>query len=330
LLPTICGVRIVVSETQRRYHHRLDGVHAVLGLVEDDGRRRLKHVFGHFQPIQAELLVDPFADLRLAVVEGGQAVHELHRRVAAAGHGRRVDLIGLQQVNALLPDGVRLAHRHPHVGVDVVHAPEALVHVLGQRQPRACLFSHGAGGGDQIVIGPQAPRGADAHVHAQLAAADQQRVAHVKAGVAHIAVGNLIGRLRRVLDHRQHVGQNLRRVKLIGQPVPDGHTGIAGQRLDRLLGKATVLDAVVHTPQYARRVLHRLLVADLRPLRAEVSHVRPLVIGSHLEGAARARAGLLEDESDVLAHQARPFVAAVLGRFQVGVTTSARSVARRA
>ena len=64
-------------------------------------------------------------------------------------------------------------------------------------------------------------------------------------------------RLGRVLAHGQHVGQDLGRVELVGQAVPDRHAGVVGQRLDDLLVEAAVLDAVVEPAEHARGVLDR-------------------------------------------------------------------------
>src|SRR5215211_1548932 len=68
------------SGGQGRDENGLDRVHPVLGLFEDDRRRRLEDFFGHFHAVDPELLVDLLPHLRLAVVERGQAVHELHIR----------------------------------------------------------------------------------------------------------------------------------------------------------------------------------------------------------------------------------------------------------
>src|SRR5690349_10008285 len=81
--------------------NRLDGVHPVFGLVEDDGVGAREHLVRHFHLADAEFPVDLLADLGLAVVEGRQTVHELHARVAGAVQQRLVDLIRREQLDAL-------------------------------------------------------------------------------------------------------------------------------------------------------------------------------------------------------------------------------------
>ena len=152
----------------------------------------------------------------------------------------------------------------------------------------------------------------------ELRPADQQGVAHVVAGVAHVAVRDLGSRLVAELGHRQDVGQDLGRVELVGQAVPDRDAGVPSEILDDLLGEAAVLDPVVDPAQDARRVLHRFLVPDLRAARAEVRDMGALVVCGDLERDPGARRGLLEDHRDVLAQQALPLVAAVLGGLQLG------------
>jgi hypothetical protein len=159
--------------------------------------------------------------------------------------------------------------------------------------------------------------GAQPDVHAELAAGGHERVAHVVAGIPQVAVGDLVQGLVAVLAHREDVGQDLGRVELVGQPVPDRDAGELGQGLDGLLPKAPVLDAVECPPEHPGRVLHGLLVADLGPARLQVGDMGPLVVGGDLEGGTRARGGLLEDQGDVLARQVRPLVAAVLGRLEL-------------
>ncbi len=49
----------------------------------------------------------------------------------------------------------------------------------------------------------------------------------------------------------------------------------------------------------------------------DVGDVRALVVGGHLERAAGARGGLLEDQRDVLAREAVPADAGVLGPLEI-------------
>src|SRR4051812_10534939 len=162
------------SVAQRGDHDGLDGVEAVLRLVEDDRVLGLEHVVGDLQPVHAEALVDVLADLGPAVVEGRQAVHEPDLRVPGALDDRRVHLVGGQQLDPLLPDRLLLAHGDPDVGVEVVHAADSLVDVLGQRETCAGLLGDVVARLDQVVLGPELPRRAQPDVHPELAAADHQ------------------------------------------------------------------------------------------------------------------------------------------------------------
>ena len=119
------------SAPERGHEQRLDGVEAVLRLVEDDGGLGLEDVVGDLEGVQAELLEDLLAEGRLAVVEGGQAVHEPHQRVAGAFDQRGVDLVGPQLLDPLGPPLLGLAHGQPDVGVDEVDARDTLGDVVG-------------------------------------------------------------------------------------------------------------------------------------------------------------------------------------------------------
>ena len=134
------------------------------------------------------------------------------------------------------------------------------VHVLGQGQAGAGLFGDLPAGLDQTLLRPQRLGRAQAHIHAQLAACHHQRVAHVVAGIAQIAVGDLVEMLVAVLHHGQDVADHLGGMELVGQAVPDRHTRKFAQNFHQLLAKAAVLDAVVHAPQHTGGILHGFLV----------------------------------------------------------------------
>jgi hypothetical protein len=86
-----------VSASERSNHYGFDGVHAVFSLLKSDAGFRFENILGNLDAVvEAELLGYLFADFRIRVMEGGQAVHELHSRVAGFLHDFRVDLIGLQ------------------------------------------------------------------------------------------------------------------------------------------------------------------------------------------------------------------------------------------
>ena len=92
-------------------------------------------------------------------------------------------------------------------------------------------------------------------------------------------------------------------MRLVRQAVVHGHPRGPRQLLDVLLPEPAELDRVIHPPEDAGGVPDRFLVADLRSRRVQIGDVGSLVVGRHLEGAAGARRGLLEDQADVLAGQ---------------------------
>ena len=230
----------------------------------------------------------------------------------------RVDLVRQEELDPLRPDLLRLAHRHPHVGVQEVGALHAFLDRVREGDAGARLGGHRPALLDELVVRPQIARGDEADVHAQRRAALEQGIAHVVPGVAQIGVGDLLDRLGAVLLHRQHVREDLRRVPLVGQAVVDGHAGVIGQDLDQLLVEAAVLDPVVDPAEHARCVLDRLLVPDLRPAGIEVRHVRALVVRGDLERTAGPGGGLLEDEADLLLPEPLDLCARLLLRLELG------------
>ena len=49
-------------------------------------------------------------------------MHEFDLGIATGRHHAAVHLVVFEQGNALGPRRFRLAHRHPHIGMDKVHA----------------------------------------------------------------------------------------------------------------------------------------------------------------------------------------------------------------
>ena len=169
---------------------------------------------------------------------------------------------------------------------------------------------------DDVVRWCQLRRPAEPNVRSHQRPHDQQRPAHVEPAVTDERVRQRVVRLATRFVHREEVGQHLRRVPLVGQPVVDGDAGVRREFLDVGLGVAAELDGVVHPTEDPGGVGDRLLVSELRTGRIEIGDVGPLVEGGHLESGAGARRGLLEDEGDLLALETLRLETPVLRRLQ--------------
>src|SRR4051794_10051013 len=202
------------------HEDRLDRVHAVLGLVEDDRGRGFEDLLGHLHLGDPEMRGEVGADLRVGVVEGREAVHEPGVRVAGGTHRVRVDLVGPHLRDPLGPHLLGLAHRDPDVRVDEVDALHAFGDRVGQRDPSARVPRDPASRLDQLVVRPAGARTDEPDVRAELRAADHERIAHVVRRVAEEGERDLVHRLAGVLLHRQEVGQDLGRVELVREAVP--------------------------------------------------------------------------------------------------------------
>lgn len=100
---------------------------------------------------------------------------------------------------------------------------------------------------------------------------------------------------------RQKIGQNLRRMELVRQSVPNRDARVFRQILHDLLPKAAIFNAVEHPAEDAGRVGDGFLLADLRAGGIEVDRVHPEVGSGHLKRAARPRGGFLKDQRDIFA-----------------------------
>jgi len=106
-----------------------------------------------------------------------------------------------------------------------------------------------------------------------------------------------------MLQHGHHIGQHLRGMKFIGQPVPDRDPGIPGKLLHNGLAETTVFDTVIHPAQYPGRIFHGLFMTDLRTRRAQIGNPCTLVPSCHFKGTSCSRGAFFKDQGYIPALQ---------------------------
>ena len=222
--------------------------------------------------------------------------------VLGVPHGGGVHLIGGEQLYALRPYLVGLAHGYPYIGVDDVGVGGALLYVLGEGDGAAVFRGYGAAGVHQLLGGEKLPWGAGGEVEAHLGAGHHEGIAHVVAGVPHVGEVYALEAAQLFLDGEQ-VRKHLGGVELIRQAVPYRNSGVFGKLLHKLLAVTPVLYAVIHPAQHPRRVGYALLFAHLGGAGVEIGHAHAQVAPRHLEGAAGAGGGLFKEQHYVLAVQ---------------------------
>ena len=121
-----------------------------------------------------------------------------------------------------------------------------------------------------------------------------------------------------VLQHRQGIGEHLSGVELVGQAIENRDASVLGQLLHDGLMEPAVLDAVIHASQHSSSVLHGLLVTDMGSTRAEIRHMRTLIMGRHLKRTPSPRRCLLKNEGDVLSLEHGLLSPGVFGLLELG------------
>ncbi len=256
------------------------------------------------------------------VVEGGQAVHEPDVRVAGEGDRLGIDLVGRRRVRCararcrpVWPVETRTLRSRKSAPRTAVSTSSVRVIRAPLPSPSAMCEPTSSGSGHSALGAAIRTSMPEQGAHRQ------QRVAHVVAGVAEIAVADFLQWFGAVLVHGEDVAQALGGVCGVGQAVVDGDTGAGREFGDDRLGGAAVLDGVEHPTEDAGGVGDGLLAADVGVAGAEVGGGGALVGGGDLEGAAGAGGGLLEDQREMLAGQPGLFGAGALGR----LSSAARS-----
>ena len=299
---------------------RLDRVHAVLGLVEDD-RCRLSNTSSvtsisempNFSSISLPTLVS-------VLWNAGRQCMNLTLRVAGLLHQRLVDLVGREQLDALRPDLLRLRPSTPTRRCGRSRRPSR------PRRRSSVISDAGAGlGGDlraiscTLLVRPRSPSAPPcARRMPSIAPHDQQRVAHVVAGVAEEGIGDLGARLVGVLD----AWSACRPASGSGATRRSGRCRPARRRICASSSTMPWPEPRNSMASYMRPSTRAVSFIDSlwpiwRAARVEVGDVRALVVGGDLEGAARAGRGLLEDQADLLARRALGCsVRAYLARFR--------------
>ncbi len=249
-------------------------------------------------------------------MEGGQAVLKDGGGLSHS-HDFLIDLIGTQELDALLPQLCRLAHGEPYIGVEHIAVTCADSDIVGELKHRAGL------GGDCLallnepILRHELLGATGAEVHAELCADDHEGVCNVVAGVteegelaaAHVAELFACG---------HDVGKHLRGMELVGQAVPHGNAGVTGEILNNGLLEAAVLDAVEHAAENLRGVSEGFLLAHLGGTGIEEGDAHAEVACADFECAAGTGGGLFEEQNDLFIGQPLVLDAVILHALELG------------
>jgi hypothetical protein len=100
------------------------------------------------------------------------------------------------------------------------------------------------------------------------------------------------------LAHREQVREQLAGVRRVGERIHDWYVSVRGHLLELGVGVGAHDHGVEVAGEDPRGVLHRLAAAELGVLRRQHQGVSAELVGGDLEGDARPRGRLLEDEPD--------------------------------
>ena len=213
-----------------------------------------------------------------------------------------IDLIRCEELYALCPDALGLAHGNPDVRVEDIRAIRALGYIFCKCNAAAVFLSNCGAFFHKSLRRKQGLRGAGREVYTHFRAADHQGIAHIVSRVAEIGEVQALETPFLLLDRKQ-IREHLGGMELIRKPVPYGNSGIPRQYLHSLLPEAPEFYPVVHSAEYMGGIRDRFLFAHLAVVRAQESHAHAEIHTRDLERAARARGGLFEKQDYVPAFQ---------------------------
>ena len=93
-------------------------------------------------------------ELRIRIVQRGQAVHKFRVRVVGCSHEAARHLVGKHQLDAFAPEVGGFAHRDPDIGVQEVASSNRCFDILCQGDTRSGLPGDGARQGNAHLPWP--------------------------------------------------------------------------------------------------------------------------------------------------------------------------------
>src|SRR5580704_12074333 len=250
-------------------HHRLLRMQPVLGLIEHDRARSVEHVIGDFLAAMCR-----------------QAMHD-ERALARILHQRVVDLESLEVAPALRSLFLA-AHRGPGVGVNDVGVLDRGGRIVGERadflvaQPRHERLLR------LVAFGTR-----EAQLETRQRGCLDPALRQVEA-VTHEGDTHLAEIASEALPQRHQIGQQLARMKQIGEAVDDGHGRFARQ-LDRgLVREGANHDQINRARNVPRDILDRLALADTDIVWREINRMPTKLRHASLEGDASPQRRLLK------------------------------------
>ncbi len=226
---------------------------------------------------------------------GGQAVHE-DRVVRGLFHERLVDRVGPEQL--LAPRGVLLPHRHPGVGDDAVGPAHRLDRIVGELDVGALAFRPL----QHRILRVELRRAGERQVELQSRCRMDPRGSDVVA----IAGPRDLAPLDRALGllEGHDVGDDLAGVRLVREPVDDGHGRVRGELQQRFVLVGADHDRVDVARKHLRSVGNGFAPPDLQVVVVEGERLPAELPHGEIERNARARRRLLEDHHQHLVRDA--------------------------
>src|ERR1035437_8104362 len=261
-------------------HHRLLRMQPILGLIKHDGARPIDHVVGDF----------------LAAMRR-QAMH-YDRALARILQQRVVDLEPLEVAPALRRFFLT-AHRSPRVGVNDVRVLYRLGRIVSERADFLATQAIDERLLRLVTFGA---------CQSKLETCDRGRLDPALCeveSIPHKCDADFPEIAPEVFLHCHQIGEQLARMKQIGEPVDDRHCGLA-RKLDRGLVREGANHDQIHRPRNVTRdVLDRFALPDTYIIGCEINRMPTKLRHAGLERDSRSQRRLLKYHRECLAAQVR-------------------------
>ena len=230
----------------------------------------------------------------------GKAVQEdeIAAEVSGPFAELHIDLVGTEPAHPF-----RLfrffAHRNPDIGVEAVCPANGGFRIGFDRNGGTVLLCDFDGMPDIVRVGQKLCRGTVDEIDTGFGATEHERRCDIVPAVADIDDFASVQILSEVLAESHEIREDLCRVVIVGQAIPNGNAGESCELFHGILAEAAEEDAIEEATEHASGVFDAFLVSEVDIVLIQIFGVSALVLSGDEAGIPGSGRALFENEGDI-------------------------------